>query len=252
MADLGYEDLRLAALYDRFDPDRSDLVAYLGIVEEFAARKVVDLGCGTGTFALLLADRGIEVVGVDPADGMLQVAHSKPGADRVQWIRGDARVLAELNADLVTMTGNAAQAVISDEDWDALLAGVHRALRPGGRFVFETRDPAARAWEEWTRETTTGTTSVPGVGRVSSWENVVVAELPLVTFHSTTRFESDGTELVSTTTLRFRSRAEVERSLTDYGFTVEEVRGAPDRPALEFVFLARKRRSTAADNSRMR
>jgi len=43
---------RLAAIYDALDPDRSDLHAYVGIAAELGARRVVDIGCGTGTLAL--------------------------------------------------------------------------------------------------------------------------------------------------------------------------------------------------------
>ena len=41
-------------------------------------------------------------------------------------------------------------------------------------------------------------------------------------------------------TLRFRTRAEVEASLVAAGFAVADVRDAPDRPGRELVFLARR------------
>ena len=85
MADECFRHPRLAAVYDALDPDRSDLDAYVRAAEEFRARRVLDIGCGTGVFALLLAVRGIEVVGVDPARASLDVARAKPGADRVRW-----------------------------------------------------------------------------------------------------------------------------------------------------------------------
>jgi hypothetical protein len=44
--------------------------------------------------------------------------------------------------------------------------------------------------------------------------------------------------ITSDSTLRFRSRVEVERSLESAGFVVDEVRDAPDRPGREFVFIA--------------
>ena len=90
MADAIFEDPRLAAMYDALDPDRSDLEVYAAIADELEAMRVLDVGCGTGTFALLLAERGLEVIGVDPAGESLAVARAKPGAERVRWIHGDA------------------------------------------------------------------------------------------------------------------------------------------------------------------
>jgi hypothetical protein len=46
--------------------------------------------------------------------------------------------------------------------------------------------------------------------------------------------------LTSESTLRFRERDEVVADLTATGFVVDEVRAAPDRPGLEFVFLAHR------------
>ena len=240
MADAIFEHPRLAQIYDALDPDRSDLDAYLAIARELGARRVLDIGCGTGTFALLLAGNGFDVVGLDPAAASLGVARGKPGAERVHWIHGDARALPTLSVDLVTMTGNVAQAIADPADWAATLAGSFAALRPGGHLVFETRDPARRAWEEWTRERTHTVTDVPGVGRVEDWNQVTGVALPLVTFEGVCVFASDGAVLTSTSTLAFRERAEVDRDLRTAGFEVLEVRDAPDRPAREFVFLARR------------
>ncbi len=243
MPDAVFDEPRLAAIYDALDPDRSDLDAYLAMVEEFGARSVLDLGCGTGVFALMLADRGVEVFGVDPAGASLDVARTKPGADRVTWIHGDVSAIPDSVAvDAVTMTANVAQVFLADADWLSTLAAVHDRLRPGGRLIFESRDPARRAWEGWTRERTLSTTDVPGVGRVTDWVHVteVVDGGELVTFESPNLFEADGSVITSRSTLRFRSREAIEGSLRSSGFVVDEVRDAPDRPGRELVFVARR------------
>ncbi|MFJ9444510.1 class I SAM-dependent methyltransferase [Kitasatospora sp. NPDC101235] len=239
MADECFGHPRLAAIYDPLDPDRGDLDAYLRMAEEFGAGRVLDIGCGTGVFALLLAERGIEVVGVDPALASLDVARAKPGGARVRWLRGDATDLPPLRVDLATMTANVSQAIADPRAWQGTLRGARAALRPGGRLVFETRVPAARAWEEWTRERSHRVTEVPGVGSVESWVQLVEVHGPLVTFRWTCVFAADGQVLTSDSTLRFREREEVERDLLAHGFTVEDVRDAPDRPGREFVFVAR-------------
>ena len=239
MADAIFGDPRLAAIYDALDPDRSDLDVYAAIADELSARRVLDVGCGTGTFALLLAARGLEVTGVDPAGASLAVARSKPGAERVRWIHGDATALPPLAVDLATMTGNVAQAIVEPTDWDETLGGVLVALRPGGHLVFETRDPAVEAWREWDGPGSYSRDEVEGVGLIENWAELLEVRLPLVTFRWTFVFP-DGEVLTSDSTLRFRGRGEVEGSLAAHGFVVEEVRDAPDRPGREFVFVARR------------
>ncbi|MFK4041412.1 class I SAM-dependent methyltransferase [Nonomuraea wenchangensis] len=233
-----FEDPRLAAVYDPLDPDRSDLDVYAAIAAELGARSVLDVGCGTGTFALMLAARGLEVTGVDPAGASLAVARAKPGAERVRWVHGDARALPPMAADLATMTANVAQAIVEPDDWAATLDGVRRALRPGGRLVFETRVPARRAWLGWNRAESHHVTDVEGVGRVEQWFDLLDVSGPLVTFRGTWVFAADGAVLTSQSTLRFREREEVEQDLDAHGYVVEEVRDAPDRPGREYVFLA--------------
>ncbi|MET7691027.1 class I SAM-dependent methyltransferase [Streptomyces sp. NPDC005483] len=240
MADEGFTHPRLAAIYDVLDPDRSDLDAYVRMVEEFGARQVLDVGCGTGVFALLLAGRGVEVVGVDPALASLDVARGKPGSERVRWIHGDASELPPVQVDLVTMTANVAQQIVEADAWRDTLRGACAALRPGGRLVFETRDPVRRAWEEWNREASYAATEVPGVGVVESWVEVTRVDGQLATFRWTYVFASDGQTLTSDSTLRFREREEVEAELGRRGFVVEDVRDAPDRPGKELVFVARR------------
>lgn len=90
MADAIFEEPRLAEIYDAIDGDRSDLKAYAALVDELGAHVVLDVGCGTGTFACMLAAQGKEVFGIDPATASLEVARRKPDAGRVRWLEGEA------------------------------------------------------------------------------------------------------------------------------------------------------------------
>lgn len=232
MPDAIFADPRLAAVYDLFDGDgrRPDLDAYLDIAAELGAGRVVDIGCGTGSLAARLSDAGLTVMGVDPALASLEVARRRD--DRVRWVHADAARTPPFEADLATMTGNVAQVFVTDEEWAAALDGVHRALRPGGLLVFETRRPECRDWERW-----------PGAPEVRDGivQHLELTEvrLPLVSFRHTYRFP-DGAVLTSDSTLRFRTLDELDLSLRRAGFTVRDVRDAPDRPGLEWVIMAQR------------
>jgi SAM-dependent methyltransferase len=231
---------RLAEIYDLVEEDRNDLDHYVSIASDFGARSVLDVGCGTGTFACLLADRGIEVVGVDPAAALLDAARVKPGAQRVRWLHGDATNLPELHVDLATMTANVAHVFLTGEQWSATLRGIHGALRPGGHLVFETRDPGQRPWLRWNRDATFQRLEVPGGGSVETWWDLTEVKGDCVSYRRTYVFTADGETVTSDSTRRFWSRAEIEGSLRSAGYTLVDVHDAPDRPGFEWIFIARK------------
>ncbi|GLX51557.1 methyltransferase [Streptomyces hygroscopicus subsp. hygroscopicus] len=149
VVDHSFADLSLAALYDRLNPWGPGDDFYLGFVRQ--AGDVLDVGCGTGQLLRRARAEGHtgRLTGLDPAAAMLVQAR----ADRtdVEWVLGDTRLRSwDAEFDLAVMTGHAFQALVRDEEIRGCLRAVRQALRPGGRFVFETRNPAARAWERWT------------------------------------------------------------------------------------------------------
>jgi hypothetical protein len=126
---------------------------------------------------------------------------------------------------------------------NARFAGIYDDLDadradPAHYLVLETRDPAERGWEEWTREASFRRLDLPAAGIVESWVELTDVAPPMVSFRWTYRFESDSAVPTSDSTLRFRDRESIETSLSSSGFGGLDVRDAPDRPGKEFVFVA--------------
>ena len=59
---------------DNQHSERRDLIPYVDMIKKLKAQNVIDFGCGTGSLALLLEQESIDVVGVDPAAAMIDVA----------------------------------------------------------------------------------------------------------------------------------------------------------------------------------
>jgi SAM-dependent methyltransferase len=92
--------------------------------------RVLDLGCGDGALTTRLVEAGAEVVGIDAAPDLVKAAHAR-GLD-VRLV--DAYDLP-FDAEFDAVFSNAALHWMTRPD--DVLAGIRRALRPGGRFVGE-------------------------------------------------------------------------------------------------------------------
>jgi hypothetical protein len=120
---------------------------------------------------------------------------------------------------LAVMTGHAFQVLVSDDDVRASLKAICRALVADGRFVFETRNPSARAWEGWDEA---GVEVVDPTGRpLRVWYDVESVDDGVVTLTETTS-ERDRTALrVDRGKLRFLDAEMLDRFLAEARFDVK-------------------------------
>lgn len=240
-----FAEPELAALYDLFCAwdRRDDLDFYLPLV--LAADSVLDVGCGTGMLLRRARQDGHKgrLCGLDPAAAMLGVARARSD---VEWIEGDLPSAGfDQEFDLVVMTGHAFQVLTGDTQLRAALAAIARALARNGRFAFETRNPGARAWEQWVPAN--AAEAADAAGRVFRQSHQV--ELPvtgeLVTFAVTYTSPSWPQPRVSHSTLRFLGASALRGFLSAAGLTVAEQYGDWSRRPLtdaspEIITIARR------------
>lgn len=231
MPSLSYVDPRLAAVYDALNPAESDYDFHTGVAGT-SPLAVLDVGSGTGRLSVRLAAAGHRVVGAEPAPGMLKVARSRPGGDRVRWVEASATDIDLPDRfDLIVMTGHVFQVFRSDDEVVAVLSNLRRHLAPGGRISFESRNVAAREWENWTAAMTNETVIVDGVGPVECCFDVTRVDLPLVTYETRFRFP-DGSSHAAPDTLRFHAPAGLVALVERSGLRVAEAYGDFDRSPL--------------------
>lgn len=234
-------DPRLIDLYDMDNPDGPDHDFYRDLADERGATAVLDLGCGTGMLTVTFACEGRSVVGVDPSATMLGYARRRANADGVSWILGDSRTIPSGAFDYAVMTGNVAQH-IPDAEWDRTLRELRQALTVGGTLTFESRNPAARAWENWSAHTTRESAH----GTLTEWMDVEEAPAGTVTLVCHNLFAKHNETVIETLVLVFRDRNTIEQQLMVAGFVVDAVYGGWDRipitdSAQVMVFVASAR-----------
>ncbi len=215
-----YHDKRLVDFYDLDNGWGDDTRSCLHLSQSVST--VLDLGCGTGLLATAIAERGALVTGVDPAPAMLAIARQRPGGDRVTWVEGDGRLVRlGQRFDFILMTGHAFQCLLTDADQLALLATIATHLTPQGRFIFDSRNPARREWEEWGEDPSRRFVDHSKHGRVESWNDYAYdAATGIVTYGTYYRL-ADGALLAAKSQIRFSSQQHLAHLIAQAGLTVD-------------------------------
>jgi SAM-dependent methyltransferase len=151
------EDIRMAASstsdwgLGRYELTAAQLEPAARVLVDHAApatgERVVDVGCGTGSAALLAAERGARVIGIDPAPRLVEVARQLAAARGLdaEFALGDAAALplGDGEADAVL----SAFGVIFAPDPAAAAAELARVTAPGGRIVLSAWIPGGAVGE---------------------------------------------------------------------------------------------------------
>jgi ubiquinone/menaquinone biosynthesis C-methylase UbiE len=111
-------------------------------LERFDAQPqtVLDLACGEGTFAVAMAKRGLQVTGIDLSPQMLQFARERATKEKVnvKFVLQDMRSLSfEESFDLATCWFDSLNYLLELDDLEETFAGVYRALKKAGLFIFD-------------------------------------------------------------------------------------------------------------------
>lgn len=139
----------LAQSYDRLTSDvdyRAVVDFYKEILskEKYCPRTAVDLACGTGSVGLLLAQEGLDVVGVDMSADMLCMAAQKAEGQgvRIQYV---CQKLQELSlprgVDLAVCALDSMDYILDPADCQKAIRRIYRVLNPGGCFIFDVNTP---------------------------------------------------------------------------------------------------------------
>ena len=142
-----YHDL--AVSYDRLtsDVDYQAIVAFYHAVlekENIHPKSAVDLACGTGSVALLLAEEMDRVIGVDMSEEMLTVAlqRAQEQENRPLFV---CQMLQELRldraVDLAVCALDGLDYILDPADCCEAIRRVYKALNPGGIFIFDVNTP---------------------------------------------------------------------------------------------------------------
>ena len=139
----------LAASYDRLtnDVDYEAIVAFYHEIiktENLRPKSVVDLACGTGSVALILARMGYRVTGVDMSEEMLTVALQR-AMEQENMPMFVCQTLQQLRlpkaVDLAVCALDGLDYILNPDDCKEAICRVYKSLNPGGLFIFDVNTP---------------------------------------------------------------------------------------------------------------
>ncbi len=138
----------LAQSYDRLTNDvdyRAIVDFYFQILarEKLSPRTAVDLACGTGSVALLLAEKGLQVTAVDMSEEMLtQAAQKAQGCPRICFVHQYLEALSlPKGVDLAVCALDSMDYITDPAACQQAMHRIYKALNPGGCFIFDVNTP---------------------------------------------------------------------------------------------------------------
>ena len=134
----------LAMYYDTMqsDMDAGAWADFISILierhSEIRTETITDLGCGTGSVTVALAEKGYSMTGLDSAEEMLAQATSKPNAEKVLWSAQDITAFdIGGKSDCFISTLDAVDHIMDEGALERLFANVGDCLEEGGVFIFD-------------------------------------------------------------------------------------------------------------------
>jgi SAM-dependent methyltransferase len=202
---------------------------------------VLDLACGHGRHSVALAQRGFAVTGVDLSAELLTVARhaAKVAGVDVHWIEADMREPLPGSFDAAISMDTSFGYFAREEDDEAVLDAVHKALRPGGRLLLDVLARDAHLEQDQPR----------------FWRELAGGELLLLDRHfdaATSRLridalmvDPDGSRHDQVFDIRLYTQTELRRMLGRAGFNVRQVwggyNGAPPGPRRSRLLILSER-----------
>jgi len=251
-----------AELYDAISTGLQGDVPFY--VEEAvrAGGPVLELGAGTGRILIPIAEAGIEIVGLDAAASMLNIARRKVAAlseearRLVTLVEGDMRAFdLKRRFSLILIPYRAFLHLLTVDDQKRALACIHAHLIEGGRLVFNVFDPrleiiaahsgplgsAIKKLMEFTHPHNGHRVVIWDSRRYDCEQQVLVEDRILEELDDSGRVISRN---YATLTLRYNSRYEMQHLLNLCGFEVEALFGdferGPFRYGGEQIWIARR------------
>ncbi len=135
----------------RYDLTHQDIVDDIPFLENLVDRfgqPVLELACGTGRITIPLAEKGIDITGLDVVEPMLRLAKLKARQKRldIPWINADCRTfIIHRSFKLIIFPYNSLAHLHDRESIDACFARVRDHLDNGGRFVIDYFNPNVQA-----------------------------------------------------------------------------------------------------------
>lgn len=209
-------------VYDQVNSGwEKDKEFFLALMKMIHVKKIADLGCGTGRLTTHFAKKGYHVTAIDPNEEAIQYAKNKEYLEEVTWIVGDSSNLQTSTYEAIIMTANVAQVFLTDECWKKVILDVYEALIPGGHFIFDTRNPLAKVWEQWENDETPDVAIEPLSGDpLEIWTQYEGFIDDIYTFYETVKNARTDEEIVRLKMqLKFRRQEEIYESLQQVGFS---------------------------------